>query len=511
MALIPIRIDRTSKPPIGTPLRSDGHWSVQGIDQSLGVWPLNDGAKLPFNSNGKLATSNTAKWDPEGLNCTSSFVSTGCAVPNINDYTIIIGGYATTSPTVMAANALASGSHGITIISAGTSVYARANSGGSDVNTAAVASSTGSRSNVAAVIDRQNNALSIYSDGVFGASVSIASLGVVNSVSDMQIGARNSTLAIVGKLFYVIPYRSALSPAQIASISTNPWQIYEPETFWIEVGGSGSETRDLIAAITGQSTTTSIQATALRTLLAAVSGESLTSTIQATLARALLASVAGSSFTPGIEATLSGIISLVASIPAQSLSSTAQATIDRALTAIISGQSGTPSISALVQGIISLVASVSEQSSTPSVAVTTARLLLAAIDGASSTASARATIARGLAAIVSGQSNTPGVAAMLANMVSLAAGISAHSTTPAALATLQRDMMAAIHAATSTGIISASTSRAMSAVIEGQSLTPDNIMATLAGLGLVLDTSIESRTIIRTLQSLTKKYTIHSI
>lgn len=41
MALVPIRVDRTSKPPLGTPLRSDGHWSVQGI---VGAWAFNEGS-----------------------------------------------------------------------------------------------------------------------------------------------------------------------------------------------------------------------------------------------------------------------------------------------------------------------------------------------------------------------------------------------------------------------------------------------------------------------------------
>jgi len=38
---VPVRRDRTVKPPPGTPLRTDGHWSVQGL---VGAWAFNEGA-----------------------------------------------------------------------------------------------------------------------------------------------------------------------------------------------------------------------------------------------------------------------------------------------------------------------------------------------------------------------------------------------------------------------------------------------------------------------------------
>jgi hypothetical protein len=37
-------------------------------------------------------------------------------------------------------------------------------------------------------------------------------------------------------------FNCALSSSQIKSLSDNPWQIYEPETIWIEVGGGGGAT-----------------------------------------------------------------------------------------------------------------------------------------------------------------------------------------------------------------------------------------------------------------------------
>ena len=65
--LVPIRIDRTSKPPLGTPLRSDGHWSVQGL---IGAWSFNEGAGSPFNIVGNKPSTQYAgyvgSWSTDG-------------------------------------------------------------------------------------------------------------------------------------------------------------------------------------------------------------------------------------------------------------------------------------------------------------------------------------------------------------------------------------------------------------------------------------------------------------
>lgn len=531
--LIPIRRDRTSKPPLGTPLRADGHWSVQG----LASWAFNEGAGSRIvSSRNSFASAVSPLWSPNGPKVASSDQSWVSNMSLAGPLLTVMVGFSPLGAPISLSRVASNhnGSSYSFILGPYSVSFMRMrfnlNTGtGTDLNDPDPYPASGDHV-FCGVYDASK--MYLYRGGVLKSSV-IKTGSIQNLANVLAFGANSDLSGAAPNFLYNFAYVWArvLASSEVSSLSANPWQIYEPETVWIEVGGGG-ETKNLIAAISansysssvlanisrelasgvaGQSTTPSIQAKILRNLLCAVSGVSETSTNAATISRALLASVISSSLTPSVAAAISSIISLVASIPAQSLSSTAQVTIDRALTAIISGQSGTPSISALIQGIISLVASISGQASTPAIAVTTARLLLAAINGGSVTASARTSTARTLSAVVFGQSNTPDVAAMLANIVSLAANIFAESTTPLVMATLQRDIMAAIHTSTSTGAISAATSRALSAVVDGQSLTPDNIMTTLAGLGLVLDTSIESRTIIRALQSLTKKYTIHSI
>jgi hypothetical protein len=49
----------------------------------------------------------------------------------------------------------------------------------------------------------------------------------------------------------------------------------------------------------------------------------------------------------------------------------------------------------------------------------------------------------------------------------------------------------------------------MQSVIIAQSLTPDNVGMVLGVLGTIINTSLESATIRRAIESLTKKYTIH--
>lgn len=64
--LIPVWRDRTQKPPMGVSLRSDGHWSVQGL---VGAWAFNEGAgQYVLNSaDQKYGGITEAVWKSNGL------------------------------------------------------------------------------------------------------------------------------------------------------------------------------------------------------------------------------------------------------------------------------------------------------------------------------------------------------------------------------------------------------------------------------------------------------------
>lgn len=58
----PINRDWTVKPPLGTPLRTDGHWSVQGL---VGCWLFNEGGGIKANN--FVIQGDTPFWEKGGL------------------------------------------------------------------------------------------------------------------------------------------------------------------------------------------------------------------------------------------------------------------------------------------------------------------------------------------------------------------------------------------------------------------------------------------------------------
>jgi len=104
MALVPIRIPRTSKPPLGTPI----DWSnplVRGLLLSDSVL-LNEGGGKPFKLNGLPVITMSATWRGEGVYCVGQNIKIGgVASPGEGEFSFLIIGYATTTATVLLATA----------------------------------------------------------------------------------------------------------------------------------------------------------------------------------------------------------------------------------------------------------------------------------------------------------------------------------------------------------------------------------------------------------------------
>ena len=86
-------------------------------------------------------------------------------------------------------------------------------------------------------------------------------------------------------------------------------------------------------------------------------------------------------------------------------------------------------------------------------------------------------------------------------MVSLAASISGVSLTSEIAVNISRTLSALVAGQTITPGIQATIARVLLADIQGTSVTPDDLILVLLGLGVILDPTIESLTVIRTIHN----------
>lgn len=337
----------------------------------------------------------------------------------------------------------------------------------------------------------------------FGSASTISLLADVQAVSDTS-----DTLQAIS--------RSLL--ADIAAVSTSEGII-------------SSVSRSLLVYIASQSNTSGIAAALLRGLLAQIAAETDTSTPSASIsmalaagipaasrssdpaaeiARQLVADVQAVSNTSDITAALSGVISLIASISGVSSTADADAAIARTLLANIAVTSDTSDITAALQKIISLIASIGNASNTNDAGVSIARDLFAVINAETVLADAPASVFRSLLADIAVTSDTLDITASLQNIISLAAAITGVSLTSDITADMARSLSALIAPPSDAGDITISVARSLLADISGTSITPDDLILVLSGLGLIIDPEIESLTPMRRLESITKKRKIES-
>lgn len=268
MALIPIRVDRTSKPPAGTPLRTDGHWSVDGI---AGHWGLLESAGsiavdgAPWRRNTLLNADKPPLWRGGALLFNGVASTTQFSLADLPDADYLGGAAGATIVAGITASASQSSPAGLVLfldnaatpstnrvllnITSDRAINIRSRS---DTETQAQATTAngivpvGVPVVVASAFDlasgRQRayvgnreviNAAASYAGATFTARSTIgAGIGCLPALPDYSFG---------GLIHFVALYRRALRPEQVAALAANPWQIYEPETVWIDVSsGVGS-------------------------------------------------------------------------------------------------------------------------------------------------------------------------------------------------------------------------------------------------------------------------------
>jgi hypothetical protein len=233
MALIPIIVDRTSKPPIGTPLRSDGHWSVQGL---VGAKPFNStvddvtknlgvasGATqgvdgYHFANAGDRITWTTTTADSLSGNFSILFSVLVDAVPG--GYQSIIARDDYDQRIILTGMDYGSGQY--VLCQFGASFTPSLPAGDHRYKRLPFAYTASSVDGQKAYAYGSLIGSDAYTSAIFNGSSTV-------------IGDKGTTWPLKGTLAYLFIYSRALNAIQIKAITDNPWQIYEPETVWINV------------------------------------------------------------------------------------------------------------------------------------------------------------------------------------------------------------------------------------------------------------------------------------
>lgn len=316
MALIPIRVDRTSKPPVGTPLRSDGHWSVQGLELAYG----GNGAFDAHGALGGLSGFSTTRNFGQGLllNGTTQLLTFFSPTPKLTHFTAIAGIIPSTLKTYSAIISTRSS------LNSGWSLRNAQNDGyrlgftlhGASDHTSTIPSIPPGNYGVVGLVYTDLNG--IIFNGTTGQSQSIAtgSQSAANMVG-FSLGATTKSGPVYndffpGMIIWLVYYNRPLSIQERESISANPWQIYEPETIWITVGGSGEQ---VAAFLDSAALSEAIAATVIR-LAASTESMAVTTAESATLTTSVSATetlVVGESLSAGALITSATIEVIAAS------------------------------------------------------------------------------------------------------------------------------------------------------------------------------------------------------
>jgi hypothetical protein len=241
MALIPIRIDRTTKPPIGTPLRSDGHWSVKGIVQA---WVFGQGEKNTITDlvNSRRANlTGTADNTPDGLyfpSNTNYYQVDGSSPPfgkvGTGDFSLITEVKSTSTSTQGAIFDFAGFNTGILIRRPSSSTILHLYVASTETNIGA-SGTLPTGVNVALSIVRRGGIVTLLKDGIFNSSNSLTGNVTATGLTRVGCSSHNSAEGWVGSIKYIYLYARAITNEESISLKENPWQIYEPETVWVNI------------------------------------------------------------------------------------------------------------------------------------------------------------------------------------------------------------------------------------------------------------------------------------
>ena len=232
---VPKDIDWTTKPPCGTPLRTDGHWSVHGMSRGC---LLSEGAGTVVHDLLGFAYTTNVNWANAGLLYThggAGVMAIPGAVP-VGPYTIIWVGTVnnTATDTRRLVSVYNSSTPGAILGPSTSSNYSRARfvvfntSGVAFTAQTSISMQAGNRYVLCGVFDGAyaycyvNGVLSAKSSAFSGTIRGGASYTLYDGkepVGTTPIGHVSETILV---------YNRAPSPQEIASISANPYQVCQP-------------------------------------------------------------------------------------------------------------------------------------------------------------------------------------------------------------------------------------------------------------------------------------------
>ena len=238
MAFVPIRIPRTTKPPLGTPI----DWSNPLVQGLVGAWAFNEGGGAEaFNTvTGKSTPLYVSEFfGPNGL---ASMGNIGASTESIvlgNDFTILSIQKEATAYGAALGLANSSGLRWTSVEGGTTFRFLNRDPDGTtliDLQPATGGGTSNTWITLASVMKSTTG--SLYRDGKFLSST-VGSISVAGNVAWNVSLLGGSGRNITGSVGYIYLFNRALSPAEIAALSANPWQIYEPEIMWVDLGGGG--------------------------------------------------------------------------------------------------------------------------------------------------------------------------------------------------------------------------------------------------------------------------------
>ncbi|MBJ6723689.1 choice-of-anchor D domain-containing protein [Geomesophilobacter sediminis] len=240
--------DWTTKPPFGTALRTDGDWSVAGL---FGCWLLNEGTGAIAHSlvpNGDLqfldAGSTAPVWVPAGMAFSHGVSGTVYGhlsspagfFPNNSAFTVVqnvtvqpLAPYEDMEFWSVYGSGLPAIGLGVSGDGGGNYYRMRWGWNGTETNSAAYRLPPGNYT-LATVVS--GTSVSIYRNGaLFYAST----LGApppykgTFSIGSYHRDSSNTTYyGLNGSVGFTLLYNRALSPAEVAAISANPWKVAQP-------------------------------------------------------------------------------------------------------------------------------------------------------------------------------------------------------------------------------------------------------------------------------------------
>jgi hypothetical protein len=250
MAFVPIYIPWTTKPPVGTPI----DWS-NSLTQGLVVAEaFNERGGVPSNSvTGAKGSLTNAPWAPTGVDTHVGQATIG-AVPSLDiaNCISVISEVVWDGTALSYSRIFSKGLSGIRFELRPNLFISVSRVGGDMYMQATGATATaGAPCVVAGTISKLDFSAHLYKNGVaVSTGVINVSSGAFNDTSANVPAVSLSSYPFPGVINCLFVWNRILSPVEVASLSANPWQIYQPQVMWVNTGDA------TVSGNTGASTST---------------------------------------------------------------------------------------------------------------------------------------------------------------------------------------------------------------------------------------------------------------